>query len=56
MRESKEFDAVIDFDRMLRDPARPDRLLPRYDSGDHTHPNAEGYRVMAQGIDLRLFN
>lgn len=55
IRESAEFDAVIDFDLILRDPEQTHRLLSRYDSGDHTHPNASGYSVMAQGIDLRLF-
>ncbi|KPC94994.1 hypothetical protein ADL27_11490, partial [Streptomyces sp. NRRL F-6602] len=27
------FDAVLDFDRVLRDPDRPARMLPAYDSG-----------------------
>ncbi|WMW79788.1 SGNH/GDSL hydrolase family protein [Undibacterium cyanobacteriorum] len=55
IRSASAFDGVIDFDLMLRDPAQVDRLNPIYDSGDHTHPNAAGYRVMANGIDLRLF-
>lgn len=46
------FDAVVDFDRALRDPAHPARLAPRFDSGDHLHPNAAGYEVMAGLIDL----
>lgn len=49
------FDAVVDFDAALRDPARPDRLAPAYDSGDHLHPSPEGYRVMAAAIPLQLF-
>jgi lysophospholipase L1-like esterase len=49
------FDAVIDFDRMLRDPANPERLLPAYDSGDHLHPSPTGYRRMAAGVPLNLF-
>jgi lysophospholipase L1-like esterase len=48
------FDAVVDFDAALRDPADPSRLNPAFDSGDHLHPNEAGYRVMAQQIDLRL--
>jgi lysophospholipase L1-like esterase len=56
IRQTNEFDAVIDFDKILRDPARQDRLLPTYDSGDFTHPNDAGYRAMAQAIDVRLFD
>jgi lysophospholipase L1-like esterase len=40
------FDAVIDFDAVLRDPAHPDHLLPAYDCGDHLHPSPRGYRAM----------
>ena len=46
------FDAVIDFDAALRDPAAPGAILPQYDSGDHLHPNAAGYQAMAAAIDL----
>ena len=55
IRRSGEFDAVIDFDRVIRDPAVPTRMLPAYDSGDHLHPNDAGYRAMAHAIDLSLF-
>jgi len=48
------FDAVIDFDAVLRDPAQPDRLRPAFDSGDHLHPNDAGYRAMAGAVDLGL--
>ena len=48
------FDAVIDFDAVLRDPAQPDRLRPGFDSGDHLHPNDAGYRAMAGAVDLGL--
>jgi lysophospholipase L1-like esterase len=46
---------VIDFDRAVRDPAQPLRMLPAYDSGDHLHPNDAGMRAMADAIPLRLF-
>jgi lysophospholipase L1-like esterase len=49
------FDGVIDFDRVTRDPAHPERLLPAFDSGDHLHPNDAGYKAMADAIDLALF-
>ena len=55
IRTSKAYDAVIDFDKVLRDPSHPARLLPAYDSGDHVHPNDVGYRAMADAIDLSLF-
>jgi lysophospholipase L1-like esterase len=55
IRTSGAFDGVIDFDRVLRDPRAPSRLLARYDSGDHVHPNDTGYFAMAAAIDLGLF-
>ncbi|RSM58339.1 GDSL family lipase [Actinoplanes sp. ATCC 53533] len=54
IRASGEYDGVIDFDRAVRDPAQPSRILPRYDSGDHLHPNDDGMRAMADAIPLRL--
>ena len=55
IRNSGEFDDVIDFDRVMRDPVNPTRLLPLYDSGDHLHPNDTGYEAMARAVDLRMF-
>lgn len=55
IRTGGEFDAVIDFDAALRDPANPLRFRPEYDSGDHLHPNDAGYRAMAEAVDLSLF-
>ena len=55
IRTSGAFDGVIDFDRAIRDPADPRRLLPAYDSGDHLHPNDTGYQAMANAINLALF-
>jgi lysophospholipase L1-like esterase len=46
------FDAVLDFDRILRDPTHPARLLPAYDSGDHLHPNDAGYSAVAAALSL----
>lgn len=56
IRTSNAYDAVIDFDKLLRDPTFPSRLLPAFDSGDHVHPNDVGYRAMADAIDLSLFS
>ncbi|ESQ76341.1 SGNH/GDSL hydrolase family protein [Asticcacaulis sp. AC402] len=55
IRTPGNFDAVIDFDAAMRDPAQPDRLLPAYDSGDHLHPSEAGYKAMADAVPLELF-
>ena len=55
IRTSHAYDGVIDFDAATRDPANPARYLPRYDSGDHLHPNDAGYEAMGNAIDLALF-
>ena len=55
IRNSGSFDGVIDFDAVLRDPDHPSRLLPRFASEDHLHPNDAGYQAMADAIDLDLF-
>ena len=55
IRTSRRFDAVIDFDALTRDRANPLRLSPAVDGGDHLHPSAAGYRIMAEAIDLGLF-
>jgi lysophospholipase L1-like esterase len=54
IRTRAPFDAVIDFDRVLRDPEHPTHLLPAFDCGDHLHPNDAGYEAMAASIDLGL--
>ncbi len=54
IRESGTFDGVIDFDAVVRDPARPDHIAAEYDFGDHLHPNDAGYRKMGEAIDLSL--
>ena len=56
LRSSGEFDGVVDFDRILRDPGNPRRLYPSYDSGDHLHPNNAGYQSMGNAVPLSLFN
>ncbi|GAA3142197.1 GDSL-type esterase/lipase family protein [Nonomuraea salmonea] len=51
-RRGAGFDGLADFDAVLRDPARPARLLPVHDSGDHLHPSTAGHRAMAAAVDL----
>ena len=55
IRNGKGFDAVIDFDKALADPAQLDHLAAAYDSGDHLHPSPAGYRAMGQLVPLALF-
>ena len=55
IRAQGHFDALIDFDAVVRDPAHPDRLLPADDCGDHLHPNPAGYKAMGKSIPLELF-
>lgn len=52
VRDDGIFDAVADFDAAVRDPDRPDRILPRYDPGDHLHFNDAGMRALADTVDL----
>jgi lysophospholipase L1-like esterase len=52
IREPGHFDAVVDFDQAVHDPAHPNQLLPAYDSGDHLHPSPAGYRAMADSIPI----
>lgn len=52
IRTSGEFDAVTDFDRILRSPSDPERILPAFDGGDHLHPNDKGMQALADAVDL----
>jgi lysophospholipase L1-like esterase len=55
IRTEGHFDDVVDFDRTMCDPSRPDHLLPQFDSGDHLHPSPAGYAAMADSIPLSVF-
>lgn len=54
IRTTDLIDGCIDFDKAVRDPEKPDWFLPEYDSGDHLHPSAAGYRRMAMEIPVKL--
>ena len=56
VRAPGHFDAVADFDKAIRDPEHPDRMLPEFDSGDHLHPSPAGYKTMAGAVPLLLFS
>ena len=55
IRSGDAFDAVIDFDAVVRDPDIPRVILAAYDGGDHLHFNDAGFKAMAESIDLALF-
>ncbi|WP_410586602.1 SGNH/GDSL hydrolase family protein [Amycolatopsis sp. lyj-23] len=55
IRQPGHFDALLDFDKVARDPAAPSRLLPAYDVGDHLHLNPAGYRALGSSVPLGLF-
>jgi lysophospholipase L1-like esterase len=55
IRTGGAFDAVLDFDAVVRDPANPRRLRPEFDPGDHVHPNDAGNAAMAAAIDISTF-
>jgi lysophospholipase L1-like esterase len=54
IRKSGAFDGLVDFDRVVADPAHPNAIAAAFDSGDHLHPNDAGYKAMAEAIDLKL--
>ncbi len=55
IRTSGAYDAVIDFDAAVRDPANPGRLRADFDPGDRVHPNDAGNQAMAAAIDVSVF-
>ncbi|RFM32555.1 SGNH/GDSL hydrolase family protein [Chitinophaga silvisoli] len=57
IRSPNHFDAVIDFDQLMRDPNDKDILQYEVQAGanDFLHPNELGYRLMGDGINLSLF-
>lgn len=50
IRTTDLIDGYVDFDKALRDPENPTAFLPHYDSGDHLHPSAAGYKAMADAV------
>ncbi|KOU66401.1 SGNH hydrolase [Streptomyces sp. MMG1533] len=52
IRSGRVYDAVVDFDKAVRDPYNPRRFRSDYDSGDHLHPSDKGYERMAATFDL----
>lgn len=52
---SGAFDATVDFDKVVQDPANPKQILPSFNISDHLHPNDKGYKAMADAINLSVF-
>lgn len=55
IRTSHQFDAVLDFDAAVRDPANPGQINPIYDVGDHLHMTPAGYGAIAATVPFGLF-
>ena len=54
IRTTDLIDGCIDFDKALRDPEKPDWFKAEYDSGDHLHPSAAGYKRMAMEVPAEI--
>jgi lysophospholipase L1-like esterase len=55
IRTSGAYDAVADFDAMIRDPANPGQIGAASNINARLHPNDAGYKAMAEGIELSIF-
>ena len=55
IRNSRRFDAVIDFDKIMRNPDDVKTILTDMHDGDFLHPNQAGYRRMGENVNLGLF-
>jgi lysophospholipase L1-like esterase len=54
IRSRAPFDGVIDFDRIVRDTANADLILPAFNC-DGIHPTPRGYFEMGKSVPLTLF-
>jgi lysophospholipase L1-like esterase len=59
IRTSGKYDAVIDFDKTVRNPADAEVMLeevvPGPNANDYLHLNEKGYVMMGESIDTNLF-
>lgn len=55
LRTTQPFDVLVDFDAVVRDPSRPERLLPAFDVGNHFTPSEAGEKALADAIHIKLF-
>jgi lysophospholipase L1-like esterase len=54
IRTGGAFDALVDFDAVVRDPKNPKQIRAEFNIGDHLHPNDAGYKAMADAVDLAV--
>lgn len=54
IRKAEGFDGCIDFEKAIRDEKNPKAFAEGMDSGDHLHPSAKGYEVMAKAVMKEL--
>jgi len=54
LRTSEKFDGCVDFDKAVRDSAKPEAFAPGFDSGDHLHPSEKAYEAMANCVPEEL--
>ena len=54
-RSGGAFDALVDFDAVVRDPKNPKQIRAEFNISDHLHPNDAGYKAMGEAIDLAIF-
>ncbi|MEV4147114.1 GDSL-type esterase/lipase family protein [Amycolatopsis sp. NPDC049691] len=45
---------VVDFDMVLKDPLKPNSILPAYDNGDGIHANAAGQQALADSVSVPM--
>jgi len=55
IRTKAPFDAVIDFDKVVKDPEKADLINPPFNCGDGIHPSPRGYYEMGRSVALNLF-
>jgi lysophospholipase L1-like esterase len=55
IRTKAPFDAVIDFDKVVRDSGNADLIYPPFNCGDGIHPSPRGYYEMGRAVKLDLF-
>ena len=54
IRTPGNFDKCIDFDEAIRNPSDAEKLQAAY-SNDWLHPNAAGYKLLGESVDINLF-
>lgn len=55
IRASGRFDAVIDLDQAMRNPAEPSTIRDGLHDGDYLHPSQTGHKILGESVDLKLF-